>query len=630
MIEAGVAHADPVVLRAVLYQLLGDEDVASMSAFWAGSGLRGPQLMLDEADTAALREKTVSFLKEYRDAGAGEIGFGAPERIPRSLALVTGRDLSDDELALCIEETGIDPWARSLDPPPTPSQESVEHFRVVVIGAGLGGATAAVHLKRAGIPFTVVEKRSGVGGVWWANRYPGVRVDTPSRGYTNIFGVDFEYPFGYCSGAENQRYVDWVVDSFDVRSNIRFNTEVTSMRWNEELASWELVTVGPLGERSLQANAVLIGIGPLSEPQVPDIPGRDEFAGPSWHTARWPSHIDLGKRFAVIGTGASGYQLIPELALDAEHVVVFQRRPQWLNQVPGYRTPLPTQVLWLERNVPLYANLNRARLCLGADALYKVAAIDPSFDDPAACNETNRLAREACLAGLERKLGDPELVRKMTPTHPYGSARPLVVDQDYNILDAIQRENVTLVTDGITRITPTGIETRDGTHHDVDVIVYATGFRVTEFFGPMSISGRDGRILAKHWKDEGPRGYRTAMVPGFPNLWMLAGPNSVGGLGPVQYHELVTRYALQCIERMIADDKRAIEVSEDAYVQYNALVDERNQQMVWSDPAASGYYSPSHETGANHVRRTSTMSPFRPREMFSFLRHPDFEDLELR
>ncbi len=305
-------------------------------------------------------------------------------------------------------------------------------------------------------------------------------------------------------------------------------------------------------------------------------------------------------------------------------MVAFQRRPQWLFGVPGYLSPFPPEVAWLDRNFPYYTNFMRLRTLGTGKAFWRLTEIDPDFDDPHTVSPLNKTTREASLAFLEDKLGDdPELLATMTPTHPPWSARAVMVDTDYCVLDAIRRDNVTLVTDGIRRIDETGIETLDGTHHDVDVIVYATGFQASDYLFPMTVTGRGGRTLEELWKVGGARAHRFCMMPGFPNLWSVYGPNTNGGLGPGAFHELVTRYALQCIERLILDDKRAIEPTEAAYWRYNEDVDERNSRKVWSDPRALSYYWTEHG-------RSAVMCPFTGPEIFTLLRHPPWDELELR
>jgi 4-hydroxyacetophenone monooxygenase len=622
-IADAVQYAEPMVLRGLLYQLTGDEEVAATRTELAQKGF-GEVLVVTEEDAALLRRKAVDFVKAYRDAGAGEISIGPVQRLHKSLDLAAGIEFADEDMGLLVEELALDPWARSLEWSATPDPKRLEDFKVLVIGAGMGGLDAALQLKRARIPFTVIEKNSDVGGTWHENRYPGARVDTLSRAYTNIFGVDFEYPNPFCPWTENERYFKWIADTFELRDNIVFDTEVRSATWDEDASEWVVVVDGPDGEQTLRARGLVTAVGFLNRPKIPEYEGMLDFRGPSWHSARWPEGFDItGKRFAVIGTGCSGYQMIPELALEAEHVTVFQRTAQWLMGTPGYRSPFPPQVNWLDRNLPFHTNFMRFRAELGIRGFMTLSEIDPEFDDPNACNASNKVVRDACIAFLERKLGDPDLVAKMTPPHPVLSARPVNCDTEYSVLDAIKRDNVTLVTAGVRRITETGVQDLDGVQHDVDVIVYATGFHATDYLFPMTIAGRDGQTIERLWADEGARAYRGVMVTGFPNLWMVYGPNTNGGLLPSSFHELSVVYALQCMERLILDDKREIEVTNEAYWRYNELVDERNARKVWSDPRANNYYWTSHG-------RSAVMCPFYPWEVWHLLRHPDFDDLQIR
>jgi 4-hydroxyacetophenone monooxygenase len=350
-----------------------------------------------------------------------------------------------------------------------------------------------------------------------------------------------------------------------------------------------------------------------------------QFQGPSWHTARWPEGADLrGKRIAVIGTGCTGYQLIPELAREASHVTVFQRTPQWLFPVPGYLSLSPQQLLWLDRNLPYHTNFMRFRAFYAAGPdLAKMFDIDPSFKDPFACSEVNKAARDRAIAFLESKLKDPKLVETMTPNHPVWSARPVVVDPEYCILDVIQRDNVSLVTSGIKRINRTGIEAGDGSQHDVDVLVYATGFKANDFLYPMTITGRNGKTIEQLWAADGARAYLGCMMPGFPNLWSLYGPNTNGGLPVAQFHEVTILYALQCMEKLILDGKQAVEVKDDAYWRYNEVVDKGNSMKVWADPRAHNYWWTKHG-------RTASQIPFTGYEVRQYMLRPNFADLEIR
>jgi len=628
VIEDAIAHADPMVLRGLIYQLTGDAEVAATGVKTVQTGYFDVASPATEADVALLRRKGVEFLKAYRDSGAGVIAIGPRERLAVSLGLMLGQTMEGENLQHHEDELAIDPSVRSLHWREKPDPARLKDFTVTVIGAGMGGLNAALQLRKAGFPFTVLEKNAGVGGTWWENRYPGARVDTPSRSYTHLFGVDFPYPNPFCEWRENVKYFDWVADEFDLRRHIQFETEVKALTWDEAAREWQIDIEGPDGARTIRSRAVITAVGFLNRPSVPKIAGAEEFAGASWHTARWPEGVDLkGKRVAVIGTGCTGYQMVPELALEAAHVTVFQRTPQWLFPVPGYRSPFPPQVNWLDRNLPFHTNFMRARTC-SLDRIANVAQIDPDFKDPYACSPLNKRARDVCIEFLERKLGDPALVAAMTPPHPVWSARAVVVDPEYSILDALLCSNVTLVTGGIERIEPFGVVAKDGVVakngalHEADVIVYATGFHATEYLYPMTITGSGGRTLEDLWEKDGARAYLGCMMPGFPNLWSVYGPNTNGALNVASFHEKVALYALQCMETLVLGDGAAMEVRPDAYWRYNRLVDERNLAKAWSDPRAHNYYWNEHG-------RSATMNPFYTTEMSGFLRKPDFADLAI-
>jgi 4-hydroxyacetophenone monooxygenase len=622
-IEDAVAHADPMVLRGLVYQLTGDPDLESIEIKQILAGFSEIWLPASAEDIALVRKKAADFLKRYRDEGAGRIDVGPEDRLPQSLELITGEAIPPEDLRFYLEELALDPWVRSLQWQAEPDPEALADFTVTIIGAGMGGLNAALRLKQAGIPYTLIEKNDDVGGTWYENSYPGARVDTPSRGYTHLIGVDFGYPNAFCPRDETKRYFDWIADHFELRKDIVFNTEVNALTWNEAEALWEIDLTGPQGRRVMKSRAVITAVGFLNRPNIPDLPGAADFKGESWHTARWPQDKEWrGKRIAVIGTGATGYQMIPELALEAAHVTVFQRAPQWLFEAPGYRSPLPEQVNWLDRNFPFYSNFTRFR-ALYRGSVRKVTDVDPDFGDPNASSPVNKLARDTAIATLKRKIADPALVELMIPKHPVLSARPLMIDADYSFLEAIQRDNVTLVTSGIKSINSTGIEDCDGTQHDVDIIVYATGFRAHDYLYPMTITGRDGKTINELWAKDGARAYLSLMMPGFPNLFSSYGPNTNGLLHVSGLQEMSALYIMMLIERAILDGKRTIEVTEDAYWRYNRLVDERNREKVWSDPRTQSYYW-SHKHN-----RSITQNPFTAPEMWSFLKNPDFGDLKI-
>lgn len=626
-IEDAVQYADPLVLRGLVYQLTGDEALASgVKVDTVVSGFRSKQTIGNPSDVALIRRKAAEFLKACRDAGRREIPLGPAARLQRSLGLTAGAHVPSAELEMWVEQLGLDPHVRGLAWSTPPTAEQLEGFSVLVIGAGMGGLNAAVQLKEAGIPFRVVEKNSEVGGTWYENRYPGARVDTPSRIYTHVFGADFAYPSPYCEQAENEKYVNWIADRFELRQHITFDTEVKSATWDEATGKWTLVATDPDGERILTANAVITAVGFLSRPNIPTIEGIESFRGDYFHTARWPSSLDVtGKRVAVVGSGCTGYQLVPKLArdTDVEHVYLFQRTPNWVYDTPGYLSPYPDQVNWLDRNFPYFANFVRFSYswALRPSETAPANEIDPGFDDPHAVSAANKELRDQRLAFMRKKLGArPDLMAAMLPDAPPMSARPVLVDKDYSIYDALLRDNVTLVSSGISHVADDAIVMRDGTEHPVDVIVLATGFRANDFLWPMEIRGRDGLTVEELWQKDGARAYLGNSMPGFPNFFMLYGPNTNANVGFAAIHleELVTRFALKCIERLIVDGKRSVEVTDAAYWRYNDALDEAASTKVYLDPRARNYYTNEH-------RRSATNGAFDARLLWEWLRDPSGE-----
>lgn len=628
--DAEIAHAvkysDPMALRGLIYQLTGDETLVDVHVHKQRVFLADAVIPASDADVALIQDRAADFLKRYRDSGARPLGLGPVERLPKSLALAAGEALNPDELDMWIEETAIDLWARALVWPDTPDPKALEKFNVAVIGAGMGGLNAAAQLRKAGIPFFVIEKNADVGGTWYENIYPGARVDTPSRAYTHIFGADFIFDYPFSPQSQNQAYFEWIADRHGVRDHTHFNTEVRTMAWNEPEGLWIIETLGPDGPQTFKANGVISATGLLARPNIPAFDGEAHFKGPVFHTARWPTDLDYaGKRVAVIGTGATGYQLVPEIAKTAAHVFVVQRKPQWVFDVPGYLSPLPPEVTWLDRNLPYHINFLRFRTnwLTGEHVYGEVFNLDPKWQDERSRSALNDRIIKDRIAYIERKFADrPELIAPMIPAHPPFSSRPILVDSADNIYDALLRDNVTLIPGGVERITPKGFVS-SGREHEADIIVKATGFRANDMLWPMEIVGRGGQTVEQFWARDGCRAYVSgSIMPGFPNFFILYGPNTnpAQGGGIVNHEEMVTRFALECFARLILEKKKSVDVHEPAFLRYNQLLDVREKSKIYTDRRAQTYYMNKHE-------RSSIMCPFGPSELWKMLKDRDEDDL---
>jgi 4-hydroxyacetophenone monooxygenase len=616
-IDDAVRFAQPMVLRGLLYLLTGDEEVVGMKPGTAAKFGTGRD-MDDEADAELLKSKIAAFLKSYRDSGAGHLELGSEEHLHRSLSLTAGYDIPEHDYPIWREEAAFDRWARGINWSDDNPPENRGDFKVAVIGTGISGLNVAVQLKRAGIPFVVLEKNPEVGGSWYENRYPGARVDTASRGYTHLFSYDYPFPYAYCPRDENLKYFKWVADEFGIREHIAFNTEVKTMTWDDTAKQWQLTAQSPMGSCNMAFNAVITCVGFLSRPQLPNIEGMDSFEGVACHSATWPRDLDIqGKRVAVVGSAASGYQTTPVIAKSAAHTYLFQRTPNWCFEDLSYVDELPKQALWLERNIPYYSNFVRFRIAALMNPDFAVGAkVDPSFDDPHAVSASNKATRDMCIAFIERKLASrPDLIPKMIPSNPPGSSRPIRIDSDDSVFDALLRDNVSLITDSIEKITPKGI-LADGVEHEVDVIVFATGFKANEYLWPMEVRGRNGLRIEQRWAKDGPRAYLGTMVPEFPNLFMCYGPNSnnFGGFTVVDLLELVAQFALRSIAGLIEQGRSSVEVTDEAFWRFAEILDAEEKMKIYMDPRANNYYQ--------NKGRSSVNGPIDIRRMWRWLDDP--------
>jgi cation diffusion facilitator CzcD-associated flavoprotein CzcO len=471
---------------------------------------------------------------------------------------------------------------------------------IAVVGGGFGGVGAAVMLSRAGFrDVTVFERGERVGGVWHDNTYPGAACDVPSHLYEFSFAPNPRWSRRYAPQAEIQEYLEGVARDHGVLDQVRTGTEVTGARWDDERALWEIETSSGVHE----ADVLIPACGQLSVPTVPPIAGLDDFDGPVFHTARWRHDVELaGKRVAVIGTGCSAIQVVPAIQPVAGQVDVYQRSPGWTIPKMDHAYPEVAQLLF--ERVPLVQRLDRASIFafheLAALAMTRVGWLRAPF------RALGRLQ-------IRRAIDDPELRDKVTPADEFGCKRVMLTDDWYPALTA---PNVELVTDRIESVTPHGVRTADGTERPADVLVLATGFDSHAFVAPMEIAGADGRTLAEEW-GEVPRAYLGITVPGFPNMFLLYGPNTNGGSGSVIHTiECALGHVLAGLGELERADARAIEVRRDAVERFDRELRAALEGTVWHSGCTSWYVDehgndPSQWpwTWRTYRRRTSQLDP---------------------
>jgi cation diffusion facilitator CzcD-associated flavoprotein CzcO len=443
--------------------------------------------------------------------------------------------------------------------------------RVVVVGAGMSGIAMGVALKRAGFDdFAILEKGSDVGGTWYWNHYPGLSCDVPSQLYQYSFYLKPDWKRVFATGDEILAYHREVVDRFGLRTHLRLDTEVTRTEWTGE--EWEVEADG----KTERADFVVMATGVLHHPNVPDIPGLGDFAGVTLHSARWDDTVDYaGKRVAVIGTGSTGVQLVSEMQRTAEQVTLFSRSPQWVLWGPTEMRQ-PALLSELMRRVPFVNRLVFEGL-LQATWLFTDVVTRPSW------------RRRLLQASARRRLAavkDESLRESITPGYEPLCKRQVVSGP---FIRAIQQPNVEVVTGRIDHIRADGIVTEDANARDFDLIALATGFQAHNYMRPMGLVGRDGVTIDDVWSN-GPHAYRMTAIPGFPNLFMILGPNSPVGSLPLHHAaELSSAYIVRWLERFAEGDVATVEPTEAATAEFNSEVATALGPTVWNTGCNSWY-----------------------------------------
>ena len=448
------------------------------------------------------------------------------------------------------------------------------HVDVAIIGSGFAGLGMAIRLKEAGVhDFVILERAGEVGGTWRDNTYPGAACDVPSHLYSFSFAPNPDWSSSFSPQHEIQEYLRRTADEFGVRPHIRFGAEVRHARWDEDRSRWLVETASGHYEAQFLVSAT----GALSDPSVPALAGLDRFEGTAFHSARWRHDHDLtGERVAVIGTGASAIQFVPQIQPRVGQLSVFQRTPPWI--VPRWDRRFTRPERWLFRHVPLSQRLARNGIYWSREAYVFGFAFDPRL---------MKAAELVARAHLRRQVPDPELRARLTPDYTIGCKR-ILISNDY--LPTLSQPNVDVVTSGIAEVRPHSIVTADGIERAVDTIIFGTGFHVTDMPVASRVTGRDGVLLADHWRD-GAHAHRGTTTTGFPNLFMLVGPNTgLGHTSQVVMIESQIAYVVDALRQAGARQAATVEVRPEAEAAWNARVQEDMTGTVWTTGNCASWY----------------------------------------
>jgi len=592
IIRKALKEAHIPSLIAALVHITGDiglirGDIRPTNAFFGDA-----QGGITEAQQEKIRGIAYDALRKFRDSGH-RLPSAPSAHVHEMVNFVIGTTVDSDYEEFLTAELSMDDG----DPYGVPELQKIPaaaraKFKVLIVGSGMSGLLAGIRLQEAGIPFEIVERHANVGGTWYQNTYPGCRVDSPNHTYSYSFRPN-DWPQFYSKQEVLRQYFDKTADDYGLRKHIRFNTEVKTCVYDDAKALWHVTVERGGKQETLTANAVISAVGQLNRPKWPDIPGQDKFKGIAFHSTEWEHEHDLkGKRVLVIGTGASAFQFAPEVAKEAQEVVIFQRTPPWVSMTPEYHDNVPDGKHWLLNHVPYYAKWYRfAMFWRMAEGILAAVKKDPAWNDQKlSISAENDELRKMFTQILEELCGeDKELFAKVTPQYPPGGKR--ILFDNGNWIRALRRDNVKLVTDKIAEINETGVKTANGKQYDADVLIYGTGFLASRFLWPMQVKGKGGVDLQTQWNGD-PRAYLGITIPNFPNLFCLYGPNTnivVNG-SIVFFSECEVRYVLNCIRTLLEEGHAALDCKKSVHDEFNKMIDEGNLNMAWGAANVPTWY----------------------------------------
>ncbi|HEX4184110.1 MAG TPA: NAD(P)/FAD-dependent oxidoreductase [Caulobacteraceae bacterium] len=594
-LDEALAAAHLPALVVSLAQLTGDD--SWLRPEWKPTYVPFPRgdIGLSEEIQQQIRDAARGTIEDFLAGKIQPVKHLPESTIRKMMDFIAGQEIPQTYVDFLIDELALEGVSTKDAHWEAPQlKAAARRMHVVVIGAGMSGIVTGVRLSQAGIDFEIIEKNPDVGGTWLENIYPGCRVDSSNHMYSYSFEPNHQWPQHFSPQPVLLAYFRGVADRYDLRKHIRFETEVIEAVFDEARSLWKVQVRHKDGrEETIEATTVITAVGQLNRPRLPEIKGRDSFAGPSFHSAQWRQDIDLtGKRVAVIGTGASAFQIVPEIARKVKSLTIFQRTPPWIFPTPHYHEDVPEGMKWLLETIPFYDKWYRFFLFwMATDGLLAAVRADPGWNGPPnAVGADNAMYGAMIVEALKAQVGEKtELLDKVIPQYPLGGKRALLDNGAW--INALKGDNVEIVTNPIVEITPTGVVTKDGTEHAVDVIIFATGFTASKFLSPMRIVGRRGVALQDQWNGD-PRAYLGMTTPGFPNLFMIYGPNTnivVNG-SIIFFSECSVRYIIGCLKLLAETGARTIECRREVHDAFNEKVDAGNRLMAWGSPQVTSWY----------------------------------------
>lgn len=616
-IERAVECADTNALRMALYQATRDAEIAAITPERV-FGPTADAIVFSDEDTALIRAKAVEYLLTEPDESA--LPVPSRDEIVELLEMAEARTLGPDDLIMRHKLPAF---------PDMPYQaewheEKVipEGYHVAIVGAGFAGIAMGVQLANLGVPFTIYERRAEVGGVWSINTYPDVRVDTVSFTYEYAFEKKYPWTEYFARQSDVRAYIDHVARKYGVHEHIRFGSDVTQARFDEPTQRWTLTVKGDESVTEVEANVVVAASGVFATPRELSVEGVSDFTGQVVHTARWSEDVEYaGKKVAVIGNGSTGVQLLSKIAEKAESVAVYQRTPQWISPRTNYGVPISDELQWLIQKMPFYWNWNKYVAGLSTIDLRNALIPDEEWIAKGGhISKRNDMMREILVGYISAQVdGRQDLIDKLIPDYPPLTRRPVV---DNNWYASLTRNNVELVTTPIERMTDTAIVTADGEARETELVIAAVGFQTEKYIWPTQYFGVGGVTLEDVWSVQGAQAHLGMTVPGFPNMFMLYGPNSqpvASGAGLPVWFEVWTGYIAECIVGMLEKGRASMVIRKDAFDEYNEQLHEEAKKLIYLMPNSAmekNYY-------VNEFGRLQMNAPWNGEKYYELCERPD-------
>ena len=613
-------HASFPVLAATLVHITGDVSILTQLPKPKLATLGETQGYLTDSEKETIKNIAIDLLLQFfKDQGKKKLYVPNQSELHQMMNYIVGHDVSLEYVPMMLQELGLSNLDKShrevsLDQPNT-------NLQVLIIGAGMSGILSAIKLSELGIKYKLYEKSDGVGGTWHDNSYPGSRVDIANHFYSYSFEENHRWSEYFSRQPELKNYFEGCFDKYELENNTQFNTEVTSMHFNPESSLWTVNSCNDNHDISENFNLIISCVGQLNYPKIPEISGLKNFKGKIFHSARWPKQDCIsGKKVAVIGAGASAFQIVPSIADDCKDLTIFQRSAPWMFPNPDYHKKVDEGKKWLLENLPCYSRWYRFLLFWpGSDQLLNSLIVDPKWPaENCSINEENELMRQVFVDAMLNQISDDSLIEKVIPNYPPFGKRML---QDNGAwLDALHKSNVNLVTDEISCVKMNGIEVKNELHQ-FDTIILATGFRAQEFFFPIKVDGGNGDFL-EQYKDS-PESYLGITFSNLPNFFAAYGPGTnLAHAGSIIFNsECQLRYICSAIKYLVKHDHKRVQVRKAVVKKYQVDLEARLSKTVWQHPKVSSWYQ-------NSDGKVVTTSPWRLVEYWNWTNNFDANDYE--